>query len=468
MKTKIARSVQPTPCSTAARSSRGTRRTGGRRRRGLRCGGRGSWVLHPTTQMLLLVCQHVSTARSCSFHTRMAIAANVFDRARGGCCRRTRRRAAPAAARTSRDEIIAAIRVEVPAYARPLEGPFGRGLASASRRRCASSSTGSRPGGAMPRSRVYVDLGRGEVRAGRSLDVLLAAYRVGARVAWRRFSAGGVAAGLEPQTLYLLAESIFAYIDELSAESAEGYALEQSAAAGERRAQRQRLARLLLREPPADPRDVERGRARGAVAAAGGAGGARRPRARERADRAAPAGRRDRRHGRRPSSARCCRTPSDPGCARSSSMPSGSRHVAALGPTVRVGRRAAQPRARSRRAGARGRGRGARRRRARRGRPHDRAAAAAATGALAQRAGARAARAARGARRGPARAADGDARRLARRPGAAAGGGRASSTSIRRRCATASRSCASCSATRSRTRSARFELELALRAEGAL
>jgi hypothetical protein len=62
---------------------------------------------------------------------------------------------------------------------------------------------------------------------------------------------------LEPETLYLLAESIFAYIDELSAKSAEGYALEQSAAAGERRAQRQRLARLLLRDPPADPLDVE-------------------------------------------------------------------------------------------------------------------------------------------------------------------------------------------------------------------
>jgi hypothetical protein len=154
-------------------------------------------------------------------------------------------------------EIIAAIRVEVPAYARPLEGPFGRGLVVGVEEALRQFLDGIEAGGSMPRSRVYVDLGRGEVRAGRSLDVLLAAYRVGARVAWRRFSAGGVAAGLEPTTLYLLAESIFAYIDELSAKSAEGYALEQSAAAGELRAQRQRLARLLLREPPADPLDVE-------------------------------------------------------------------------------------------------------------------------------------------------------------------------------------------------------------------
>ncbi|HYV16383.1 MAG TPA: helix-turn-helix domain-containing protein [Conexibacter sp.] len=154
-------------------------------------------------------------------------------------------------------ETIAAIRVEVPAYARPLEGPFGRGLVAGVEEAMRQFLDGIETGGRVPRSRVYVDLGRGEVRAGRSLDVLLNAYRVGARVAWRRFSAVGVSAGLPPETLYRLAESIFAYIDELSAKSAEGYALEQSAAAGERRAHRQRLARLLVRDPPADPLDVE-------------------------------------------------------------------------------------------------------------------------------------------------------------------------------------------------------------------
>ena len=38
------------------------------------------------------------------------------------------------------DEIIAAIAEGVPDYAQPLEGDFGRGCASACRRRCASSS----------------------------------------------------------------------------------------------------------------------------------------------------------------------------------------------------------------------------------------------------------------------------------------------------------------------------------------
>jgi hypothetical protein len=75
---------------------------------------------------------------------------------------------------------------------------------------------------------------------------------VGARVAWRRFAAAGAAAGLEPDTLYLLAESIFAYIDGLSAESADGHALEQSAVAGEAQLRRRRLVRLLVRDPPED------------------------------------------------------------------------------------------------------------------------------------------------------------------------------------------------------------------------
>ena len=57
--------------------------------------------------------------------------------------------------------------------------------------------------------------------------------------------------------LALLAESIFAYIDELSAASAEGFAREQSAAAGEADRRRAALARLLIQHPPADPAEVE-------------------------------------------------------------------------------------------------------------------------------------------------------------------------------------------------------------------
>jgi len=43
---------------------------------------------------------------------------------------------------------------------------------------------------------------------------------------------------------------MFAYIDEISAESADGYAEEQSAAAGESQRRRRRLVRLLAQDPP--------------------------------------------------------------------------------------------------------------------------------------------------------------------------------------------------------------------------
>jgi hypothetical protein len=147
------------------------------------------------------------------------------------------------------DEMIEAVRT-VPAYARPLEGQFEDGVRTGVQEALRHFLAEIEAGGPVPRSDVYLALGRGEMRSGRSLDSLLSAYRVGARVAWRRFAAAGAAAGLEPHTLYLLAESIFAYIDGLSAESADGHATEQSAIAGEAQLRRRRLVRLLVRDPP--------------------------------------------------------------------------------------------------------------------------------------------------------------------------------------------------------------------------
>jgi PucR C-terminal helix-turn-helix domain len=154
------------------------------------------------------------------------------------------------------DEMIQAV-ATVPAYSRPLEGPFGEGIREGVQAALRHFLAEIQAGGHVARPDVYSALGRGEMRAGRSLESLLSAYRVGARVAWRRFAAAGVAGGLEPETLYLLAESIFAYIDVLSSESAEGHALEQSAAASEAELRRRRLVRMLVRDPPADPAAVE-------------------------------------------------------------------------------------------------------------------------------------------------------------------------------------------------------------------
>jgi hypothetical protein len=157
------------------------------------------------------------------------------------------------------DEIVAELSHGVPDYARPLEGPFGKALRSGVEEALGRFTTlVENPGADRDEAReVYLNLGRGEMRAGRSMDALLAAYRLGARVAWRRLAAAGERAGLRPHTLYALAEAIFAYIDELSADSIEGYAREQAAAAGTLQRRRQRLAALLVQKPPADPATVE-------------------------------------------------------------------------------------------------------------------------------------------------------------------------------------------------------------------
>ena len=154
------------------------------------------------------------------------------------------------------DEMIGAV-ATVPAYARPLEGPLGDGIRDGVQAALRHFLAEVRAGGQVVRPDVYSALGRGEMRAGRSLESLMSAYRVGARVAWRRFAAAGVQAGLEPAVLYELAESIFAYIDVLSAESAAGYALEQSAAASEAELRRRRLVRMLVRDPAPEPAAVE-------------------------------------------------------------------------------------------------------------------------------------------------------------------------------------------------------------------
>ena len=122
------------------------------------------------------------------------------------------------------DAIIAAIGEEVPAYARPIEGPFGRALRVGVRTALARFVDGIEDPSSEDREarRLYVELGRAEFRGGRSLDALLSAYRLGARMAWERFVAAGEAAGHEPATLYLLASAIFSYIDGISADSVAG------------------------------------------------------------------------------------------------------------------------------------------------------------------------------------------------------------------------------------------------------
>jgi hypothetical protein len=157
------------------------------------------------------------------------------------------------------DEVIAAVGREVPAYRRSLEGEFGRGL-----RRGVEASLGhflDLPGTTQPaatgRAReIYVALGRGELQSGRTLEALLAAYRIGARVAFRRFAELARAEGLPDDMVVPLAVATFAYIDDLSTASMEGYTAEQFARAGERDRLRAELVEIIL-SGTADPAAVQ-------------------------------------------------------------------------------------------------------------------------------------------------------------------------------------------------------------------
>ncbi len=156
------------------------------------------------------------------------------------------------------EEILETIAREVPEYERPLEGKFGRGIRTGVAEALSQfvSLIRDPDAGRELGREVYVALGRGELRQGRTLDSLQAAYRLGARVAWRRLALVGRQAKLDPEVLSLLAESIFAYIDELSADSVDGYAAAQSESEDLRGRRRRELASLLIHEPTVAAADL--------------------------------------------------------------------------------------------------------------------------------------------------------------------------------------------------------------------
>jgi hypothetical protein len=145
------------------------------------------------------------------------------------------------------DEIIAAIGAAVPEYDRPLRGDFGSGLRTGVEQALGEfvDLIGA-PGDAAPRASVYRALGRGELREGRSLDALQSAYRIGARVAWRRSGEAAERAGLGAADQRKLAEAIFAYIDQLAAQSVTGYAAAQARGAGEAERRRREVVAALV------------------------------------------------------------------------------------------------------------------------------------------------------------------------------------------------------------------------------
>ncbi|MFC5751914.1 PucR family transcriptional regulator [Actinomadura rugatobispora] len=99
--------------------------------------------------------------------------------------------------------------------------------------------------------KVFRDLGRGEYRAGRDLAALQAAYRVAARVGWRRIAEVGRRAGWPAERMSLLAEMVFAYVEEIAEYSVQGYAQARQSTTDRLKSLRRRLFELVLSEDQA-------------------------------------------------------------------------------------------------------------------------------------------------------------------------------------------------------------------------
>src|SRR3954470_14919695 len=155
------------------------------------------------------------------------------------------------------ERTVAAIVVEVPSYADAFSGEMGQKIENAVQLAlggflvlASSGGEGDASTPIQPALDGAYALGRGEARSGRSMDALLGAYRVGARVSWRRMADSGVRAGLTAEQLARFAELVFAYIDQLSAASVAGHSDELATSGRVRERYRERLANQLLLGAP--------------------------------------------------------------------------------------------------------------------------------------------------------------------------------------------------------------------------
>jgi hypothetical protein len=182
----------------------------------------------------------------CSEETKLAV--RLDARLRAALVRRL-----PSVAR----EVVAVVTAEIPAYSTALTGRMRAKIEAAVQvalhgflELAAQSDAAATP--LAPVVDASFDLGRGEARAGRSMDALLSAYRLGARITWRELGSVAVSKGLPADQTALLAELVFAYIDELSAAGAAGHAAELEKLGRARERQLEQLARDLLASASAE------------------------------------------------------------------------------------------------------------------------------------------------------------------------------------------------------------------------
>ncbi|WP_327181655.1 PucR family transcriptional regulator [Streptomyces sp. NBC_01334] len=157
------------------------------------------------------------------------------------------------------DEVEEEVRRQVPEYARPADGIYGRNL----RAGVVQALTLFVDHIADPRGQgaaiaaTYYELGRGEALEGRSLDALQSALRVGGLHAWRLMGRTAEELGLDSTVVATLGELAFRTVHEVAEAAAAGYAEARSHSTDELERRRRRLLDLLLGDGPVSPEAVQ-------------------------------------------------------------------------------------------------------------------------------------------------------------------------------------------------------------------
>jgi hypothetical protein len=155
-------------------------------------------------------------------------------------------------------EIVDEIRASIPAYARPLDGPYGKSIRAGVEYAITlfvaqiADPTASKE----PSHEVHHRLGQNEMREGRSLDTLQSAYRVGARVSWRRMMRVGRRSGLSSAVMSQLADAMLGFMDELASVALDGYLEAKACTAGALDSWRRKLLQLILEVPAAPSKAI--------------------------------------------------------------------------------------------------------------------------------------------------------------------------------------------------------------------
>lgn len=149
-------------------------------------------------------------------------------------------------------EIVAAIRTEIPEYRRAWEGPYGEITQRSVEEALTTFVTLAAQAHDEPvdYDSWFWQLGRGEALEGRTQDALQAAYRIGAKIAWRRITALNDRSPLPPDAVARLADAVFGFVDHLAEVSARGWLDAQLAEGDALRQLRVRLLNLLLEPHP--------------------------------------------------------------------------------------------------------------------------------------------------------------------------------------------------------------------------